>query len=188
MTTSQRILCTGNPNDRGIAQALKSVFPDTEFVSRSTGFDLSTNEGLSKFEDKIKSFNVFVNVSQVVPGTQEKLLRLTHKHWTTGHVFNIGSVAEYSRWADFDPPYSAEKLSLREAGLELSSELFKTTHMIVGGFQDSSDDSDRKMDPIHIVNAIKWVLESEIDIPIIGLERLSDHKNYWKGKSSNESS
>jgi hypothetical protein len=177
-----KILCTGNPNDMGIAHAVKRVWPNASFVSRTNGYDLSTQEGLDKFKETIAEYDVFVNNSQVVPGTQETLLNITSKVWTTGHVFNIGSVAEYKRWEWFDPLYSAEKRSLRELSLELCNEHFKTTHIVVGGFQDMSPNTEHKMDPINIVNAINWILTSEFDVPLIGIERLADHKNYWKDK------
>ena len=177
-----KILCTGNPNVMGIAHAVNRVWPTTSFISRTTGYDLATQEGLSKFKETIAEYDVFINNSQVVPGTQEALLNIANEVWAHGHVFNIGSVAEYPRWEWFDPPYSAEKKSLRNRSLDLCNENFKTTHRVVGGFQDMSPTTAHKMDPITIVNTIKWILESEFDVPLIGIERLADHKNYWKDK------
>jgi hypothetical protein len=48
-----KILCTGNPNDMGIAHAVKRVWPNASFVSRTNGYDLSTQEGLDKFKETI---------------------------------------------------------------------------------------------------------------------------------------
>lgn len=184
-----KIICTGNPNDRGIAQAIKSLFPNADFLSRTTGYDLSLTdkESEERLLQKLGNYNVLINNAQICVGGQERLLKLTHSIWKTGHVFNIGSVAEYKRWENFDPPYTKEKRALRDLSLELGDQFFKTTHMIVGGFKDRSDNSDHKMDPIVIAKTIKWILENEVDIPIIGIERMSDHKNYWKGKRDENS-
>ena len=170
------VICTGNPNIIGIAKATKQIFPNATFVSRATGYDLSTSEGIEKFKAIISDFDVFINSSQVAPGTQEKLLKITHECCTTGHVFNIGSIAEYKRWEWFDPPYTEEKRKLRETSLELCNQHFKTTHIVLGGFQDNSPNTQFKMDAIEIVNTIKWILECNFDVTIIGIERLADHK------------
>jgi hypothetical protein len=170
----KKILCTGNPTHPGIARAVLSVFPEAEFVSRSYGYDLSTQLGLTKFKDKVQNFDVFINNAQVVPGTQETLLRIVNDVWTTGHVFNIGSIAEYKKWEWFDPPYTEEKRRLKETSLDMCTANFKTTHMIVGGFQDQTPGHEHKLDPINIVNIIKWILECEFNVPVIGVERIDE--------------
>jgi hypothetical protein len=91
-----------------------------------------------------------------------------------GHVFNIGSIAEYKRWEWYDADYTAEKRSLRETSLELCTEFFKTTHIVTGGFQDATSDHPDRMDPVEIVNAVKYVLSSKVNIPIIGIEKIND--------------
>ena len=172
-----KVVCTGNPNNLGIASSIAKVFPDVKFMSRATGYDLTTEEGLSKFRTDIVEYDVFINSSQISPGTQEVLLNITREVWIKGHVFNIGSIAEYKRWEWFDPPYTDEKRKLRETSIDLYDENFKTTHIVVGGFKDSSTRTQFKMDPINIANTIKWVLECDHDVPIIGVERASDHKH-----------
>ena len=45
----------------------------------------------------------------------------------------------------------------------------------MGGIQDESTDSDVKLNPVHVANVIKWILESKvIHVPIIGIEN-----DYW---------
>jgi len=171
-----KIICTGNPNHYGIAQAIDAIFPNVYFVSRSSGYDLAVEAGRKKFQEVIKNYNVFINISQVVPGTQESLLTITRNSWNSGHVFNIGSTAEYTKWEWFDPEYTIEKRRLKELSIGLCSEHFKTTHMTVGGFKDETNRDQDRMDPTSIAKIIKWILESDLHIPVIGVEKILDKK------------
>jgi len=39
------------------------------------------------------------------------------------------------------------------------------------------------MDPRHIATAIKWVMEAEFQVPVIGVEQMTDHiRNYFETK------
>ena len=169
-----KIICTGNPNKPGIPSAVFKLFPDTTFISISTGYDLVTNAGQGKFKSIIKNYDVFINVAQLSNSSQETLLKIAHSSGMQGHVFNIGSIAEYKRWEWYDINYTNEKRKLRETSLDLCSEFFKTTHIVVGGFQDSSNSHPDRMDPIEVVKIIKYILESPINIPIIGVEKIID--------------
>lgn len=169
-----RILCTGNPNTPGIPNAIDKQFSNTTFISTSTGYDLTTIEGQDKFRNIIKNYNVFINVAQLSNGAQESLLRIAHDMDMKGHVFNIGSIAEYKKWEWYDNKYTEEKRSLRETSLDLCSEFFKTTHIVTGGFQDSTSTDPNRMDPIEIVNIIKYILNAPIHIPIVGIEKIVD--------------
>lgn len=172
--TNYRILSTGNPDKKGIARELAKEFSNVDFLSVSKGTDLSSQEGQAYFKSIIKDYNVFVNLSNIQNNTQEKLLTLAHEAGMTGHIFNIGSICEYRRWEWYDPKYTAEKRQLRETSLDLCSEKFKTTHIVIGGFQDYEDDSPSRMDPYEVIKIIKYVLEAPINIPIIGLEKIID--------------
>lgn len=182
-----RILCTGNPNKTGIAKSIASEFPTADFLYLSMGVDLLSQTGQDYFKSIISNYNVFVNISQLKNNTQETLLRIAHEAGMKGHVFNIGSIAEYKRWEWYDSNYTTEKRQLRETSLDLCSELFKTTHIVVGGFQDSSNDSPHRMDPNEIVKIIKYALESPINIPIVGIEKIIDKemKEHLNGKLQN---
>jgi hypothetical protein len=166
-----KILCTGNPAHPGIAKAIKQVFCEVTFVSRTYGYDLTTQESLESFKSIIPNYNVFINNSQIGVRVQEKILKLIHENCKEGHVFNIGSIAEFKKWEWFDPPYTEEKRSLRETSLSFDDKLFKTTHVTVAGFQDATPGNEWKMDPIEIANIIKWILEKNINIPIIAIEK-----------------
>lgn len=171
-----RVLCTGNPNYEGIAKQVVTAFPNTKCISRSVGIDLLTQEGLDYFESIIPTYDVFINISRIPNRTQEKLLRIAHTAGMKGHVFNIGSTSEYKRWEWYDADYTDEKRQLRETSLDLCTEFFKTTHIVVGGFRDYENDSNDRMDAAEIVKMIQYILESPINIPIVGIEKIIDNE------------
>ncbi len=174
LSSDIKILSTGNPNKDGLAKQLSLEFPQSYFLHQSMGVDLTTDQGQDYFRSIVNDYDVFVNLSNIKNNIQEKLLRIAHEAGMKGHVFNIGSIAEYRRWEWYDQNYTDEKRKLRELSLELCSESFKTTHIIVGGFQDAQDNSPSRMDPIEIVKMIKYILESPISIPIVGIEKIID--------------
>jgi hypothetical protein len=167
-----KILCTGNPNIKTIATAVRNIFPDADFVHKSNGYDLLTQEGLQKFRSKIKDYDVFINASVIANGVQSTLLKIVREEWTSGHVINIGSTMEFRFFNHIDPQRAESKLALRNLGLDMYSEEFRVTHFIVGGHRDRSPSSEGKMDTAHIANTIKWVLDSRehFHVPIIGVE------------------
>lgn len=171
LSNNLQVLCTGNPNNPGLPAEIVAAFPNTICLHKSAGVDLLTEEGLDYFRQLVRKCNVFVNVSNIPNRTQEKLLRIASEEMT-GHVFNIGSIAEHSKWESYDPVYTFEKRQLREASLSLCRQQFKTTHMIVGGFQDYDDASPDRMDPAEIVKLIKYILQSPVNIPIVGIEKI----------------
>jgi hypothetical protein len=180
-----KILCTGNPNKNTIAKTVKEMFPDADCIHLSAGYDFTKTEGLDKFRQKIKNYNVFINASHIGIDVQLNLLKITRDVWNTGHVFNIGSVMEYDFFHWVSPEGAENKKKLKTLSLDLCNETFKTTHMIVGSFKDQKDDAEFKMDPVHIVNAIKWIMEAEsFHVPIIGIENDYCNGDKWlKGKS-----
>ena len=170
--TKMQILCTGNPNIRTIANAVRKVFPHADFIHRSNGFDLQTEEGLQKFRDRIQHYDVFINASVIANGVQTTLLKIVREEWESGYVINIGTTMEFDFFHHIDPERAKSKLELRNTSLNMYDDKFRTTHLIVGGHKDRSPSGNNKMDPIHIADTIKWVLDSSkyFHVPIIGLE------------------
>jgi len=174
-STNHKILCTGNPNKGTLAKGIREVFPDADFVHLSNGYDFTTQAGLDKFREKIKDYNLFINASRINLGVQLSLLKITREEWLAGHVFNIGSVLEYEHFSWFDPKVTEDKLILRAASIDMCSEKFKTTHIIMGGCKDESPNKDVKMDPASVAKIIQWIANApNIHIPIIGIEN-----DYW---------
>jgi hypothetical protein len=165
-----KILCTGNPV-AGIAKELQSLYPDTCFISRTNGYDLSTIEGIDKFKELLPNYDVFINHSQLLPGTQQLLLQHAYAIWNSGHVINIGSVLEFKQWEWIEPDAAEDKRQLRERSLALGNELFKTTHLIIGGIRDNDI---CRMHPVHVAKAIMWILENEVHIPMLYIDKLSN--------------
>jgi hypothetical protein len=44
--------------------------------------------------------------------------------------------------------------------------------MTVSGLNDNKLGNENNLDPIHIANSIKWILDNNVNIPIIGIEKL----------------
>lgn len=191
MINNFKILSTGNIHNGGICLALSKVFPDIEFVSRTNGFDLSKEEGIKKFKSIITNYNVFINHSQIaldnkgnkLIGAQENLLNIAREAWTVGHVITIGSILEFAQWDFLDPVVGEEKRQLRERSLELNSEKFKTTHLIVSGFDRHYplEENEIKINPDKIAQTIKFILESELDFPLLYVDKTNDDRiKKWK--------
>lgn len=186
MTDYLKIISTGSVSNGGICSSLEKFFPQTKFISRESGFDLSTIDGLEKFSSIIKDYNVFINHSQIsfpnsqekFIGAQEKLLSITREKWVRGHVITIGSILEFDEWEFLDPPVSKEKNKLKKLSLELNSENFKTTYLIVSGFDRYKilENDEVKIHPDDIVKTIKMILESELDFPLIYVEKTNDER------------
>lgn len=172
-----KILCTGNPEHIGIAREIKNIFPDTVCVSRSSGFDLRTEQGLLRLKNIIPTFDVLINNAHVGPGVQFKIFEMARQSWNAGHVFNIGSIDEYDQFAHVNPRSNEEKNHLKHLAVEYNNDIFKVTHITVGPFESSAkplpEPLDR-LDPKHIAETIKWILECNFDVPVIGIQRLTD--------------
>lgn len=177
-----KILCTGNPQDPGIAKELQKLYPNTTFISRSSGYDLLSNDGIDKFKQIVSEYDVFINHSQLIPDGQVKLLTLASEILKNARIINIGSVLEFDKWKWIDPESAKEKVKLRELSLSLNSESLKTTHIVVGGLK-STDDDHMRLDPMDVAKSIKWILESDIEVPLIYVENSSDElTKYWLSK------
>ena len=168
-----KVLCTGNPDHRGIAMSVKERFPSADFVSRSSGFDLTTADGMIKLKSILLDYNLIINSAYIAPGIQLKILDIINEVGVTGHVFSIGSVAEFKNVRHYRPEYGLEKEQLKDRSIELLRPTLKTTHVTVGGFQDQRSTSDFKMSAGEIVKCIQWVLDSNYAVPCISVMDLA---------------
>jgi len=175
--STPRILCTGNPNDaHTIASGIQQIFPNANFASRKTGFDLSFEKENSEqhFRDQLKNYNILINASYIGYGVQQKILKIASETWRHGHVINIGSTAEYNVENYTNVKYAQDKLSLQKLSLQLFNYRFRTTHIILGGIKNHDPDRANWLDSKEIATAIKYVLDSTFDIPIIGIQQEFD--------------
>lgn len=176
-----KIICTGNPLHGGIAGSLNDFYDDILFISPSSGFDLLKQEDFDRFLSLVKNYDVFINHSQITYGMQQKLLEAVAETWTRGHIITIGSILEFDDFAWIDPLTHREKLNIRDTSIRLVSEKLKTTHLITSGFQRHGPEIDVKIDPIKIVETIDWILNVDVDIPLIFIDKINDARyKKWK--------
>lgn len=176
-----RIICTGNPSHGGIARSLSEFYDDIFFVSLSSGFDLTNEHDLYRFLKLVEKYDVFINHAQIGYGMQQKLLELVAGVWSRGRIITIGSVLEFDEFKWIDPATHQEKLDIRNASIRLASENIKTTHLITSGFQRHGPEDDVKIDPIKLVETIDWIINADVDIPLIFVDSINDRRySKWR--------
>ena len=173
----QAVVCTGNPTDRfSIAHAVKMVLPDTVFLHRTAGYDLTLQTPGS--EDAIREIlshhTVLINSSHIGLGVQTKLLEMAREMWQSGRVINIGSTSELSPDTSHKPDYAHDKLRLRERSLELHSRDFLTTHITRGGLNNGNPDRSDWIKTTSLAKLVKYIIESDLHMPHIILQESRD--------------
>lgn len=160
-----KILCTGNPNKPTIASAVKNLYPESDFVHQSNGFDLRLwdEERKEKFINKVKSYNVFINASHISHMVQYDLLNVVLENWTSGTIINIGSIAEHQ--SDYEK-YYVEKNTLKLRSLQIKGKI-KSTHITIPGINDGKLGHENWMPLTEVSQLIKFVLESNVHIQLI---------------------
>jgi hypothetical protein len=177
------ILCSGNPDHTTVASAVKRKFPDAEFASRATGYDLRFWDPGSEdfFRSQIKNYNVFINSSFICGGGQMALLDATWQEWSRcgikGHIINIGSSAEFIGVTDLAADdqiygiYSIQKRALRDRSLQLNNKKgIKTSHIIAGGLDDGTPEHANWLNLDLLADTIAWILENPADIPLLAIQ------------------
>ena len=95
----KEIMMTGNPN-YGLAQKFAEVCPQTEFASRSNGYNLCDGNSRVKLAMESLHYDVFINSSALHQFNQTLMLECIWKNWKTnnkkGHIINIGSTVDRS--------------------------------------------------------------------------------------------
>lgn len=117
-----KILITGNPNF-GLASELFKLYPDATFISRESGYDLTTREGYRKLGEIISDYDVFINSSALWKFNQTLVLDSVYKKCVeikhNIRIICIGSttdrVKKATSWI-----YNAEKKALRDFANSLS--------------------------------------------------------------------
>lgn len=156
--SNRMVLCTGNPDRKGsIASGIRQVFPDTTFIHRSNGYDLTK----VSIKDIMSKHNCFINASYIGPGIQCNLLDDYFETVKIGEVFNIGSTHEYDGLST-NTDYETSKQTLRDRSLLLNNYRINSTHIVLG--------EKDKITPNRIAHLIKWITEQEMKFPIIGFD------------------
>ena len=159
------MFCTGNPDRKTIAYALK---PD-QSASLSLGWDFTKEESITKFSNVIQKYNVFVNSAYVAPGVQEVLMNTCYSEWMRldikGHIINIGTTLENTNDTS---DYNQSKQKLKRQSLKLNEETgisgIKLSYIVLGGIGPEMCELD------HIQQTINWIIDQPFRIPIIQLD------------------
>lgn len=175
-----KILCSGNPEHKTVASAVRNMFPQAEFASRATGYDLRFWDPGSEtyFRQNIVNYTVFINSSFICGGGQLQLLEATHQEWSQqgiqGHIINIGSTAEWMGIQGIPgdyATYSIQKRALRDRSLQLNGKnKIKTTHIIAGGLNDGKPEHQNWLDLNALSRVIHWILHNDSKIPLLQIE------------------
>lgn len=110
------MLISGNPT-QGLARALHVLYPDAEFCSRATGYDLTKAEDQQRFGLSALNHRIVVINSALWKFNQTVLLdtvyRVCVEHTHNPHIICIGSTTDRVKngkpWL-----YNAEKKALRD--------------------------------------------------------------------------
>ena len=111
-----KILVSGNPNF-GLAQALHKIYPNAQFCSKSTGYDLVKYEGRTQFAEQSINYDVIIINAALWQFQQTVLLDAVYKALVEAkkqaHIVVIGSTTDRVKngkaWL-----YNAEKKALRD--------------------------------------------------------------------------
>lgn len=162
------MIITGN-KDKGIAKSLHKLYPDAEFISRSTGYDLTNYDDQKKFADLCLNHNQIVICSALWQFEQTVLLDCVHKTCVKNnhspHIITIGSTTDRVKngkpWL-----YNAEKKALRDYSNTLAiggvwSNTPKISYISFGTLSNNQEKHpDRKCMDINLAaEYIKWVLD-----------------------------
>jgi NADP-dependent 3-hydroxy acid dehydrogenase YdfG len=113
---NKKILVAGNAN-YGLAKELYNLYPDATFMSRSTGYDLTSAEGQAKASVLMLDCDIFINCSALWKFNQtvllDKLYKFAVENNKCPYIICIGSTTDRVKkggaWL-----YNAEKKALRD--------------------------------------------------------------------------
>jgi hypothetical protein len=170
-----KILITGNPKV-GLASELFKLYPDATFVSRESGYDLTTREGHRKLGEIVKDYDIFINSSAlwkfnqtlVLESVYKKCLEIKHNI----RIICVGSttdrVKKATSWI-----YNAEKKALRDYAnsLSLTGVWDSGPKVSLISFGSLSNVQEKHPDRICLelsraASYIKWIIDQPTDICI----------------------
>lgn len=186
-----KILIAGNSN-YGLAEALADLYPNATFLSRSTGYDLTSSEGQKRCADLVLNFDIFINCSALWKFNQTVLLDqvykvcIENKHMC--HIICIGSTTDRVKkggaWL-----YNAEKKALRDYANTLGingvwSNGPKISLISFGSLSNvQNKHPERKCMPVsQAANYVKWIIDQPSSICINELSVDPVQVDYWHEK------
>lgn len=110
-----RVVVTGN-SDRGLAKSLHGIWPDAVFCSRSTGYDLTTDDARERLSELAVGCDVFINSSALWRFNQVLVLDAVYKRCAAAGsdtlIICVGSTTDRATKGS-DWLYQQEKKALR---------------------------------------------------------------------------
>ena len=170
-----KILIAGNKN-YGLAKELSKLYPDAEFLSRTTGYDLTSSKDQQRCAERVLEFDIFINCSALWKFNQTVLLDTVYKKCTENshrpYIICIGSTTDRVKkggaWL-----YNAEKKALRDYCNTLGingvwGSAPKVTLISFGSLSNVQDKHPTRtcLDIDRAATYIKWLIEQPADINI----------------------
>jgi NADP-dependent 3-hydroxy acid dehydrogenase YdfG len=173
------MLIIGN-KEYGLAKSIASIYPDANFLSRTSGYNLGKRDVRELVAKESLDHNVVMLISALGDFSQVLLAEAIAKEWVknnhNGYLLAIGSSADTgvkgSKWI-----YPVEKKALRNYMRQLSQGVssdnppaFKTTYLSPGNLhtprQDEKMPDTPKLDTDYVAGLLKWLIEQPHDINI----------------------
>ena len=182
--------CTTGNRGLGLSAAIANMYPDATFISRTTGFDLTTKDGQDRAAAIAINHDVFINCSALWKFNQTVLLDAVYKlaveHNPNLHIICIGSTTDRVKngkaWL-----YNAEKKALRDYCNTLSlggvwGTTPKLSYISFGTLSNNQHKHlDRRcMDINRAATYIKWLIDQprNININELSIDPMQDVKWY----------
>lgn len=178
----------------GLAKSLFGIFPEADFASRKTDFDLTTDAGRKKFAEEALNHDTIILCSALYNFNQTVLLNAIYKkcieHKHRPHIINIGSTTDRVKngkvWL-----YNAEKKALRDFSNSLGlngvwGDGPKITLISFGSLSNvQNKHPDRKcLDIDTAADYIKWIINQPKNLVIneISIDPMQD--DFWIANNS----
>ena len=183
------MLISGN-KDSGLAQALYEIYPDADFASRKTGYDLTSKDGRETFASLATAHDVIIINAALWQFQQTVLLDIVYKKLVEAkkqaHIVVIGSTTDRVKngkaWL-----YNAEKKALRDYSNTLAiggvwGTKPKVSYISFGTLSNNQHKHpDRRcMDIDQAASYIKWLIYQPkyVNINEISIDPMQDSKWY----------
>ena len=170
------MLVIGN-KDYGLAKSICKLYPDAEFYSRTTGYNLGKREIRKTVAEHTLLHETTILVSALGDFSQVMLAEEIIKKWVeqnhNGYMIAVGSSADTpvkgTKWI-----YPVEKKALRSD----TPPRWKTSYISPGNMhtprQDEKMPDTLKLDTDYVARVIKWLIEQpkNINISELCLDRI----------------
>lgn len=182
------MIITGNKNF-GLAKALSDLYPNAEFISRNSGYDLTKKEDQEKLSNLVLEHDVFINNSALWRFNQTLVLDTVCKKLIERkkflHIICIGSTTDRVRngkiWL-----YNAEKKALRDYcnTIGLSSvwdQGPKITYISFGTLSNNQNKHPNRkcMSLENAATYIKWIVDQPREVSINEISIDTMQSNIW---------